>query len=263
MSTDRGAPVSLLARATAILDCFDVKRSALGVSDIARRTGLPKSTVSRLVGELVDLRYLERDGSQVRLGLRLFELGELAAGPKELRKLAFASMADLRDATGQTVQLGVLDGVEVVYVGILRGRSSVKLPSRVGGRMPAYATGSGKALLAFSEPDVVERVIANGLDAVGPRTIIDPEAFRRELAFIRAAGVSYEVEESRPGIASAASCIVDAAGVPVAAMSISGRVGEFDARRVGLAVRTAVVGLMRQLPHRPLDRIREQTGLSR
>ncbi len=244
--------VSVIDRVTAVLGSFRVEDKKLGVSEIARRSNLPKSTVSRLVAELVRHRYLERDGTSVRLGLRLFELGELAAQPKELRSLALATMADLRDATGQTVHLAVLEGVEVVYIGILRGRNAPKLGSRVGGRMPAYATAVGKALLAFSTPDVVENVVSNGLVARQPRTIVDPTVLRRELETIRNSGLAYEREESGPNVACAASAILTSTREPIAAISVSGQVDQFDARHVGPAVHTAALGLGRQLSLRAL-----------
>lgn len=244
--------VSVIDRVTALLGAFRAEDKQLGVSELARRANLPKSTVSRLVAELVEHRYLERDGTGVRLGLRLFELGELAAKPKELRSLALATMADLRDATGQTVHIAVLEGTEVVYIGILRGRDTPKLGSRVGGRLPAYATGVGKALLAFSTPDVAERVIDNGLVQLQPHTITDPGLLLRQLEKIRHSGIAYEREESGPGVTCAASPILTGNQHPVAAISVAGRVGLLDVRRVGPAVHTAALALGRNLPARTI-----------
>lgn len=128
------ATSSLLERAAAILAAFRLKDRTLGVSERAPRTGLAKSTVSRPTTELVRMQYLERHGFSLRLGLALFELGQLAATPKELRRRAICIMADLRNATGQTIHLAVLNGTDVVYIEILRGRGTPVLPSQVGGR---------------------------------------------------------------------------------------------------------------------------------
>lgn len=245
---DRSPPVSMIERVTAVLEAFRVDDTHLGVSELARRVGLPKSTVSRLVADLVTHRYLERDGSGLRLGLRLFELGERAAKPKELRSLALATMADLRDATGQTVHIAVLEGTEVVYIGILRGRNAPKLGSRVGGRLPAYATGMGKALLAFSSPEVVAGVIAKGLVQLQPRTITDPDVLLRELEQIRQTGIAYSREESGADVVCAASPILTLSKEPVASISVVGRVGLLDVQRVGPAVHTAALALGRNLP---------------
>lgn len=245
----------MVARVTAILDAFQPRDDDLGVSELARRTGLPKSTVSRIVQELIDHQFLERSGVGVRLGLRLFELGESATRPRDLRKLALASMSDLRGALNLTVHLAVLERNEVVYLEILRARGTPPLPSRVGGRMPAYATGVGKALLAWSDPSVVDDIVAQGLAPVGPKTITDPDRLRRELARIRTSGVAYEREESGSGIACAATAIRTSDGHPVVAMSAAGWSRGFDARRVGLAVQTAAQAVSRQIARRPGLRI--------
>lgn len=231
-----------------ILGAFRFEDRTLGVSELARRTGLAKSTVARLTGELVRLQYLERQGVSLRLGLALFELGQLAATPKELRRRAIGIMADLRNATGHTIHFAVLDGTEVVYIEILRGRGTPQLPSRVGGRLPAHATAVGKAMLAFSPPQVLEDVISTGLPAVGPDTITDEKALRKALADIAATGLAYECNESAPDSFCAASPVLDAGGGLVAAVSVSGKVGHLDLHRVAPAVRTAALALGRQLP---------------
>lgn len=242
--------VSVLDRITAILEAFTVDDRSLGISELARRTKLPKSTVSRLVGDLVTQRYLEREGNAIRLGLRLFELGQMAGQPKELRGVALPIMADLRGATGETVHLGVLDGNEIVYLAILRGQLSVRLPSRVGGRLPAHATGLGKAMLAFSSDDVVRQAVDGGLKPLTSATIIDPVQLRQELAIVRSGGLAYESEESAPGLACVASPIMSSMQEPVAAISISGPADTLDVRRLGPAVRTAALVLSRRLASR-------------
>ncbi|GAB3605712.1 IclR family transcriptional regulator [Conyzicola nivalis] len=235
--------VSVIERVTIVLGCFGADDQRVGISELARRANLPKSTVSRLVSELVEHRYLERDGAGVRLGLRLFELGELAAQPKALRTLALAAMADLRDVTGHTVQLAVLEGVEVVYVGVIHGRNPPAPRARIGSRLPAHATAVGKAILAFSAPDAVERVIETGLPLVGAAPV-RVSAFRAQLDGVRAGGIALD---SDSGADCVASPILDGAGRAVAAISVCGRTGAFDAPGAGPAVRTAALGLARRL----------------
>ena len=239
---------SVLERAGRILSAFRIEDKTLGISELARRTSLPKSTVARLTSELVKLQYLERQGVSYRLGLALFELGQLAATPQELRRGAIAVMADLRNATGQTIHLAVLDGSDVVYIEILKGRAAPDLPSRVGGRLPAHASAVGKAMLAFSAPPIIDQVIERGLEPVGPKTIIDEREFRKEIARIKARGVAFENQESSVDSSCAASPVINFGGTVVAGLSISGRVGLLDARRVGPAVRIAALTLGRQLP---------------
>ena len=216
---------------------------SLSVSELARRSGLPKSTTHRLVGELCRLGLLESTRDGIRLGFRLFELGELVPRHRGLRDAALPFMEDLMEATHQRVHLAVLEGVEVVYVQILG--------SRFGGRLPAHATGVGKAILAFSPPSVVSARMEAGLPRLSPRTIVMPGALTRELATIREQGVAYDREESSPGIACAAAPVFGMHGVVVAGLSVSGRTGQIDVEKIAPAVRTAALALSRRLRTQP------------
>jgi len=244
-TSDPSAAVSVIERMTAVLDAFSAADDRIGVNEIARRSGLPKSTASRLVSSLVRHGYLERQGHSVSVGLKLFELGKLSGQPNELRSLALPTMADLRNATRQTVHLSVLEGTEVVYIGILPGLDSSALLSRVGGRLPAYATGAGKALLAFSSAEVVERVIERGFVAYQPGTITNAGSLLRELEAIRRTRLAYSNAEAGPGVTGAASPILTADARAVAALSVSGRIGGFDPQKVGSAVHLAALHLGR------------------
>lgn len=249
-STERNTSTSVVARAAAVLSAFRADDGPIGISELSRRTGLAKATVSRLVSELVSVRLLERDGTAVRPGVGLFELGELAARPRDLRRAATEHMVDLHRATGHTVHLAVLEGPDVVYIDIIRGRHGPRLPSRIGGRMPAHATGVGKAMLAYADDAVVEEILRKGLRQVGPRTITSAQAFRSELERIRTAGVAYEREESAANVACGASPIGAPSHPPVAAVSVSGWNGRLDVRRVGPAVKLAALAISRRLPGR-------------
>lgn len=243
---------SVVRRLAAILDSFGARDVYLGVNEIARRTELPKSTVSRLVREMQAAGFLERKCEKVGLGLQMFEWGERASRRRSVREVALPFMADLREATRQTIHLAVLDGTEVLYVEILRQENAPRLPSRVGGRLPAHATGVGKALLAASDPAVTEEAIANGLVALGPRTILNADVLRQQLRRAAVNGIAYEQEESGPGIVCVASAVVDAENIPVAAISASGWAGKVDIRRVGPAVHTAALSVSRVLARRPV-----------
>jgi IclR family acetate operon transcriptional repressor len=241
---------SVVRRLAAVLDAFGARDIYLGVNEIARRTQLPKSTVSRLVRDMHDAGFLERKAQQVGLGLRMFEWGERASRRRSVREVALPFMADLREATRQTIHLAVLDGTEVLYVEILRREDAPRLPSKVGGRLPAHATGVGKALLSASRPEVTEQAIAAGLVAVGPRTIRNADVLRQQIRRAAANGIAYEHEESAAGVVCVASAVLDAEGVPVAAISASGWAGKVDIRRVGPAVHTAALSVSRVLARR-------------
>jgi IclR family acetate operon transcriptional repressor len=246
-TAERKIPDIAVARVSAVLGAFDPRHRELRVCEISRRTGLPMSTTSRLVAELVTYGFLERDGSSLRMGVRLFEFGELASGQRDLRAIALPYLADLREATGQTVHLAVLAGAEVVYVEILRGGNAPRLPSEVGGRLPAHACAAGKALLAFSDEATVDLVCGQPLRAVGPRTVTAPGLLRRQLGRVREAGLAYESEESGAGVGCVASAVLRADGRPAAAISVSGWTGSLNPRSIGPAVRTAALAMSREL----------------
>jgi IclR family transcriptional regulator, acetate operon repressor len=241
---------SVVRRLAAVLNAFQARDVYLGVNEIARRADLPKSTVSRLVKEMDEAGFLERKGHQVGLGLQMFEWGERASRRRSVRAVALPFMADLREATRQTIHLAVLDGTEVVYVEILHREDAPRLPSRVGGRLPAHATGVGKALLSASDPDVIDRAIGAGLVAVGPRTIRNADVLRQQLRRAAVSGIAYEHEESAAGVVCVAAAVLDSESSPVAAISASGWAGKVDIRRVAPAVRTAALSVSRVLASR-------------
>jgi DNA-binding IclR family transcriptional regulator len=239
------------ARLAALLGAFAPGEEFLGVSELARRTGMPKSSAHRLTGHLVRECLLEREDGALRLGIRLFEIGQLAAARRGLVDAARPYLADLREATRNTVHLAVLEGTEVVYLDIVRGPDAPDapdLPSRIGGRFPAHATAVGKAILAHSPGPVLETVISAGLPRVGPRTLTAPGLLRRQLTKVCEDGIAYEREESGAGVICVASPVLDGSGPARAAVSISGWSNRVRAERVAPAVRTTALTLSRTLP---------------
>jgi IclR family acetate operon transcriptional repressor len=238
--------VSVLDRVTAVFDAFGELDEGLGVSELARRANLPKSTVSRIAADLVGQRFLDRDGDMLYLGVRLFELGQTVAQPRRLRQLALPVMTELRDATGQTVHLAVLDGVDVVFIAIVRGGPLPTPLARVGGRLPAHATALGKAILAFSPKDVAERIVHGGLVRRTPHTLVESSALQRELVDIRRTGTASELQECAIGRTCTASPILGHGGTPIAAISVTGSVDAVVPDRVAPAVRAAGMTLSRR-----------------
>ena len=223
----------------------------IGVSQLARRSGLPKTTTARLAADLVRHGFLDRtDSGAFKLGNRLFRLGSLASRERELREVALPYMADLRQVSRHTVHLAVLTGTDVVYVEIVRSTGGPRMPSEVGGRLPAHAAAVGKAMLAFSPPEVLDAVLARGLPAVGPPDDHRPRAARARAARIRDSGIAYENEESAHGVGCAASPVLFESRQPIGAISVSGWSGTLDLRRVGPAVRTAALAVGRELTRR-------------
>lgn len=259
---ERPDPVlnSVLGRAMTLLTAFRSGEAEMTLAELSRRTGIPKPTAHRLLAELATWNIVERTPSGLRLGMGLFELGQLAPRQRGLREAAAPFLADLLEATHETVHLAVLDGLDVVYIQKLVARRGPRLPSQVGGRMPAYCTGVGKALLAFAPPELLAEVFAEGLLRRTPRTIVAPGLLEQELRRIRATGVAEEHEESTVGIACVAAPVLARGRRAVAAISITGWANRLDTGRLVPAVRTAALGLSRALgasepaDHRPQRR---------
>lgn len=237
----------MIARVSQVLKAYMHDERELSVSELSRRTGIPKASMSRIANALVEYGFLERKGDAFRLGIRLFELGQQASRSTDLRKVAFPYMSELMTATKQTVHLAVLEGTEVVYIQILRARHTPPLPSRVGGRLPAHATGVGKVLLAYADEAVIDRMLEQPLQKIGPKTVTDPNTLRQNLAEIRENRLGYEREESAVNLGCAAAPILDADGRAIAAISVSVHLSLVDLAKMGPAVSTAARTLSRQM----------------
>ncbi|AJE80531.1 IclR family transcriptional regulator [Streptomyces albus] len=239
--------ISAIGRAAAVLKEFRGSGRSLGVSALARRTGLPKATVHRLLVELTRVRLLDRVGTGYRPGLLLFELGQSTPPSRNLHTVARPHMDALHEATGHNVGLAVLQDRDVVYVDILRGRSAPRLPQLTGGRWPAHASCSGKAMLAHVTSELLQQFLAEPLPALTPQTITDPGQLRRELERARRSGSAYDRRESFPTVAGTASPLLAADGTVVGALSVSGLAGRINLSRLDAAVRTTALTISRDL----------------
>jgi len=192
-------PSTAAGRALAVLAAFGPEHSLLSLSEISRRTGLSLTTTHRLVGELREWGALERgaDG-RYGIGLRLLELGALAPHGLQLREIALPFLDDLHHATRANVHLAVRDGHDVVYVEALRARGAVQVLSRLGGRWPLHATGTGQVLLAFATPEIQKEVLGSPLRRYTANTITDVAQLRRVLAEVRRTGVAIAENQLPP-----------------------------------------------------------------
>ena len=242
-----GTARSVLERAFAILGAYGPADRKLTLAEMTRRTGIPKTTVHRMVGELIELGVLEGERGVYRIGMRMFELGQLVPLQRDLRNAALPCMEDLFEATHETVHLAVLDGTDVLYIDKISGHRRVAAGSRVGGRLPAHCTAVGKAMLAVSPPGVLDALLAAGLAPRTSFTIISPGVLRRHLATVARVGVAYEREESDLGVTCAASPVYGSGHDVVAAISVTGPVGRLRPERYAAAVHLAALALSRLL----------------
>ena len=243
--------------AARLLKEFSRTDRELGVSELARRLDLATSTVHRLLATLADERLLERGRTpgRYRLGLAVFDLGA-AVGPNlDLHEAAMPVMATLRASTGETVQLAVLDGLESVYIDRLESPHTVRIFSRVGTRLPATTTSTGKVLLAALPADELDARLAGWRPSrITPRTIVDARVLRTRLREIAERGWAENNEESRVGVVSVGAPVHDADGSVIAALSVAAptdRAAPDALRRIRSGVIDAAGVVSRRIGVRP------------
>jgi DNA-binding IclR family transcriptional regulator len=245
--------IQAIERAVAILNAFSTDRPELGVTELADRLGLHKSTVHRFLVNLETGGLVERNPrtARYRLGLRLFELGGLVLQQLNLWDEALPFLEGLVRDTGETGHLAVLDGGEAIYIEKVEARRALRIPSAVGRGYPAHATNLGKVLLAYLPPEEVRAIVEErGLAAYTSNTITDLARLEAELVRIRSRGYAVDNEEYDEGLRCIGAPIQDHTGHVVAALGIGGPVTRVTPGRVGeLAelVMAAAKGLSRRL----------------
>lgn len=206
-----------------VLDCF-LTDDELGVSEVARSLGVAKSSAHRMLSTLVSRGFVERnpETGRYRLGLHLYELGQLSISRSRLRRTALPIMEDLRQRTGHTIHLGVADGADVVHLERLQSREGLYLLEALPRRFPTHCSGTGKVLAAF-DPAVAEARRRAGFPPITPNSVRTVAEWEATLAKVRREGVAINRDEVQAGAMSVATPIYDATGRTCAALSIVGR----------------------------------------
>lgn len=247
ITAESATPSAVIDRVSLLLDAFDGP-GRLTLAQLVRRTGLPRSSVHRMLERLVQLRWLRRDGRDYELGTRLVELGSLAVHQDRLHAAALPMLHELHRATGLVVHLSILDGTDVVYLEKIGAAMGAALDTRIGGRQPAHCTASGKAILAY------QRQTLDEFTALARKTrysIGSAAQLRPELDKVRGHGVAFDREELQQGIGCVAAPI-GSIGDAVAAVSVSGPMPRmtFDQRLVA-PVRMTAMGIWRNVENGP------------
>lgn len=220
-SSRRELPPSMVERMTLILDAFGPPDTCLTLEGISRQTGLPRSTAHRILDQLVRVEWLAHGPDGYVLGARSLRLGSGVRYEAAIREAAAEKLQELHVRTGLVAHLGVLQGNEVYFLDRVGFRSSLEVPSRVGGRLPAHVTALGKAMLAWSEPEEVERLLGM---SVCRSTTNRQSSLHQELTRVRANGLAYCHGESHSHLACVASAIRGPQG-QVGAISLTGGIG--------------------------------------
>ncbi len=245
--------IQAIERAVALLNSFTADEPELGVTELAGRVGLHKSTVHRFMVNLEAGGFVERSprSGRYRLGLRVLELGGLVMQRMNLWEEALPFLEELVGDTGETGHLAVLEDGEAIYIERVEARRALRINAAVGTGYPAHATNLGKVLLADLPPTSVGRIVEKrGLARFTPNTITTRLALDEELERIREQGFGIDDEEYDEGLRCIGAPVFDHSGRAIAALGIGGPANRVTPERVEpLAERVlrAAGGLSRRL----------------
>lgn len=216
--------IQAVERSCQIIDLFDEFTTHLKITDISRELNLHKSTIHSLLQTLQKYGYIEQEEetSKYRLGIKLFERGNLVVYNLDIRSVAKEYLVQLSKETGYTLHLAILEGKEGVYIDKIKGASATVLYSRVGQRISIHSSGVGKTLVAFRTEEEQEEIFDSyAFNEKTPNTITDKPMFFDELKKIKCQGYAVDNEENEPGICCIAVPIWNYTNEVVASISIS------------------------------------------
>jgi IclR family acetate operon transcriptional repressor len=220
-----GSLAKSLNKAIDILTALGQVPEGMSLPDVALMVGQPKSTVHRLLTTLQGRRFVryEAEARLWKIGVEAFVVGSAFLRNRDIASFARPVMQALVNDCGETASLYVEDDGEIVCIGQVECRQTMRVIARPGGRAKMHSSGSGKALLAHYPPERVAQLIeCHGLPAATEKTIVTPNALRQNLEQARARGFAVDDEEAALGIRCVAAPIFDHAGEAIAAISISG-----------------------------------------
>ena len=232
-----------LTRALTLLERLSETPTGVSLTDLTYQLGIPTATVHRLLSTFEELGFVEQDSGQGLwfVGLKAFTVGNAFLSRRDFVASARPHMHALVDQCGETVNLGVIDDGEVVFIGQVESREVMRMIVRLGSRSPIHASGVGKALLAnLSEQRLARILQQRGLAHYTERTIVNPGQLREELEHIRQLGYALDDEEHAIGLRCVAAPIFDENRQALAAISLSGpkaRITDARLDELGVAIR--------------------------
>lgn len=241
-------------RAISILKTFTDERPSWALTDLSKQLGLNKTTVFRLLAALENERLVVHDPEKetYTLGSEMIVLGGRALRSSSLRQVSREELKTLADTSGETASLEVLSGKEVIILDEVVGDHLMGGVPSIGTRWPAFATSTGKAILAFSPDDEVDAVLKGPLPKITPKTVTSAEILRKQLAEIRERGYSVADEALELGYVAIGAPVHDHDGEVIAAISIGGPTLRLGGRsdEIGVLVRRAAERISIRLGYR-------------
>lgn len=216
--------VQSIDRAVMILKCFSEKNRELKLTDISDELGLNKSTVHGIITTLKYHGLIDQneENQKYKLGLYLLELGDIVTRSMDIRKIASPIINDICSKIEETVHLGTLDNMDVVYIDKQESNQSMRIFTTIGARNPAYCTGIGKAMLAYVDSEILMKQLPEKLEKYTAYTITEKTEILKELESIRKNGYAMDNEERIEGLTCIASSVFDHTGSAKYAISVSG-----------------------------------------
>jgi DNA-binding IclR family transcriptional regulator/sugar lactone lactonase YvrE len=223
---DKPSPsgAQLLTKALDVLEAISVP-GGLPHAELAARLRISRTTLYRILAVLVERGFVRQDPSRrvYATGFRLLEMAQGALSAPDLSTAAAPELRALRDATGETAYVAVLEGREVVSLGKFEGAHEVRSAARLGDRKPLHCTSQGKAILAFLPPQRRDEILTRpSLPALTARTITTRRQLLTALELVRARGFAVDDEEILEGIRCVGAPVLDVSGTVLGAISIAG-----------------------------------------
>lgn len=253
---DKSGRLSSVTSALLVMKAFSAEEAEIGISSLAKRLGLAKSTVHRLAVTLASEGFLEQnpDTGRYRLGLSLFTLGALARRRMDVSNVSRPLLGVLRDKFQEATTLAILSHTSIMFLHNLESGQAIGIRAHIGDLKPAHCTAEGRVLLAFSPPTVVADVLKESLSPRTAKTIADVAGFQRALDEVRVAGFAIDDEESEEGMRCIAAPVRDISGKVVAAIGLAGptqRLTKKDLRAIAPEVVATADAISARLGWRP------------
>lgn len=224
-ATQRARRIKAVDHAIDVLEVLAAAGRPVGVSDLARQTGLSKAGVHHLLATLEARRFVMRDADSTRykLSWALYELGSNVVRDVDLSRIARPFLDRLAVQTGESVLLGILDGDSVLYLDRGEAPAGLQMRANAGRRGPLHATASGKVLLAFAaDSTLLDKIVSRPLEKLTRTTITDPATLRHELAQARQRGYATCWQEREVGLCSVGVPLRDYRGYVVGSLTVAG-----------------------------------------